>query len=63
MWAKVTQVSDVAHGPLVHFQLLLQNRWTNLLPKLVQIILRQRGFRIVQMKDTPLPQGEIIAKE
>jgi hypothetical protein len=26
-------------------------------------ILGQRGFRIIQMKDNPLPQGEIIVKE
>jgi hypothetical protein len=31
-------------------------------PKLAQIILRQRGFRIVQMKVNTLPKGEIIAK-
>jgi hypothetical protein len=30
---------------------------------MAQIVLRQRRFRIVQLKDNPLPQGEIIAKE
>jgi hypothetical protein len=34
-----------------------------ILKTLAKIILRQRGFRIVQMMDNFLPQREIIAKE
>jgi hypothetical protein len=32
-------------------------------PELAQIILGERGFKFVQMKETALLQGEIIAKE